>query len=226
MFDPNVLGNILPVTVVYINHLLEPYADALSHADSIESLIPWIQQVDPEKAQELISDFEGRDLENCKTIILYDLALYLDPSNDNGEYRTPWDIAEYRSEDGIRLFGAPSKTLPVIVTYGNNAYQHEFTEEFTYGVLVALDNNPNFRVSLFGYVLSRDDLDFIFVVNNENDADQKYVVNHNNEIIAFNSNEFIQGVMTAAEWIGVDAHNIVNDLRYIDGSYNVTRYNF
>ena len=32
--------------------------------------------------------------------------------------------------------------------------------------------------------------------------------------------------MTAAEWIGVDPHNIVNDLRYVDGSYNVTRYNF
>ena len=223
MFDPNVLGNIHPLTVVYINHLLQPYVDVLSQADSVESLIPWIQQVDPEDAPELIEGFKDKDLEDCKNDILYDLASYLDPSV---EYRTPWDIATYRSEEAIRLFGEPSKTLPVVVTYGNNAYQHEFTEEMTYGVLVALDGNPNLSVSLFGYVLSRDDLDFIFVINNENEADQKYVVNHNNEIIAFESNEFIQGVMTAAEWIGVDPHNIVNDLRYVDGSYNVTRYNF
>jgi len=155
-----------------------------------------------------------------------DLAKLLESKRSIEEYRTPWDIASEKSGEAIRLFGAPSKTIPIVVTYGNNAYQYEFTEEMTYGVLVALEDNPNFTITLFEYVLSRKDLDFLFLINNEDEADQKYVVNNGNKIIAFNTTDFIQGVMTASEWIGVDPHNIVNDLRFIDKNHNITRYNF
>ena len=211
MFDPSVFGYILPMTINYINHLLQPYADALSHANSVESLIPWIQQVDPQNAPNIINSFGEETLEDCKSFILSDLAAYLDSNSPIEEYRTPWDIATYRSKEAIRLFGEPSKTLPVVVTYGNNAYQHEFTEEMTYGVLVALDGNPNLSVSLFGYVLSRDDLDFLFLIENLNKPDQKYVVNHNNKLITFKHDEFIQRDTNPAAWIEVNPHNIVND---------------
>ena len=224
MFDPNVLGNIHPLTVVYINHLLQPYVEALSQADSVESLIPWIEQVDPENAPEIISGFEGKELEDCKNDILYDLASNLNVGGE--DYKTPWDISSSLNEKAIRLFGQSSTELPIIITTGDNSFQHELSQELTYGILVALNNNPNFSVSLFGHELSRDEFDFIYVKNNDEETRERFVVNHNGQLIAFGTNEFIQGVITAADWLDVDPHTLVTDLRYVDGDYNVTRYNF
>jgi len=51
MFDIEVLGYVHPMTVAYVNHLLQPYIDSLSHIDSIESLNNWIEQIEPEKGR-------------------------------------------------------------------------------------------------------------------------------------------------------------------------------
>lgn len=211
-----------PIINVFIQHLLQPYRDVLAPADSKESLIEWVQAVLPEHHEDIIANLGDLDLEQTKIQILHELEQYL--VLEGG--RTPWDISSNRNEISERLFGPKSDTLPVHIVHGENIFQHDLTEELTYGILIGLVNSPDFAVYFFGIPLDHSQLDERYVVQDEQLAAGNFAVNYGDSIITFTTPQFIQGVVTASEWVNTDPHTIVTNLRQLDENLVVTPLTF
>lgn len=213
-----------PLTGAYVKSLLQPYHDALMAADSKESLIPWVRDVVPAHAEELIDQMTDLSLEETKLYILQHLLFYLDAE----EGRSAWDINEYRDDEAARLFGPSGKTLPVIVTIGGADFVHELTEELTYGLLVGLSDTLGITISMFGVPLDRNQPEFdpIHVVIDQDQTSERFVVDHGNESIVFTTPDFVQGIITAAQWTNSDPHTIITNLRQVDGNFVETPLNF
>lgn len=198
------------VTAAYLCQLLQPYHDALIPADSIEQLTAWIPAVLPESSEELNAVVtDSGDVTQGKLIILQTLANVLVlPDNTTA---TPWYISENKNEIAVRLFGPASDTVSVIVTTGTDSFQHELTEELTYGILVGIEGIPNFILSVAGVVITRDDLAFKYTISEDTPV-SRYAVTVRENVVYFNTPDFVQGAITSCGWIGVDPHTIITSL--------------
>lgn len=203
-----------PIIAAYLRQFLKPYHDVLAAAETIESLTDWVQQVLPESSEELNAVIiQNGDVELGKVIILQTLANTL----ANPEYiiGTPWDISSNRNEIAVRLFGPSTSEIPIVVTHGNNMFVHELTEELAYGILIGLMGFPDFILSINGVPLSHEDLDQTFIEDDET-IKSNYRALINGMTINFDTNEFIQGIITACDWTGANPHSIVTSLVQIN----------
>lgn len=145
---------------------------------------------------------------------------------------TPWDLAKYRNEELTHLFGPGTDRLTVIININNNQYQeatalappnkeplalyqHVLTEEFTYGLIISLQDTKDFSLFLLGDVLD-DILDENVLENRFTDREQerysRFVATTTYKQIFFDTPDFIQGVITGAQWRNVDPHTIITKL--------------
>lgn len=133
----------------------------------------------------------------------------------------PWDIQKVITNSGElpEIFGVrqTDKYLPVTVELvQGNPFIHELTEIFFGGLLLfSAVSGSSFNISMFGVPFLTD-----YILNGNN-----RFVNLNGGIyrveiagsdIYFNSNEFMQGFITGASWIGVDHHLYWKDLTELD----------
>jgi len=215
----------IPVTAAYLRQLLQPYHDALAAAQTLEELTEWVPLVLPESSEELNTVIlQNGDVEFGKIIILQTLANVLVlPDNVTA---TPWSIAENMNEIAVRLFGPSSNTISVIVSTVSNSFQHELTEELTYGLLVGIEGNTEFLVSIAGVEITRGDLAFKHMISEDTPV-YRYGAIIRGDTIFFNTPDFIQGVITSCEWIGLGPNTIITSLMEFepDGSERFLNFN-
>ena len=208
-----------PATSAYLKFLLKPYHDALSVADSISALNEWIPLVLPESSEALIEAIADLDVEQAKLVILETFASTLVTPYDTSS--TPWDLNN-RSKLAERLFGPSSDTVPVLVQTENNQFLHELTLDQTYGILIGLNDSPSFQLYISDVPITSDDYLEIF----NSSIAPSYVATINGEEYFFGDNQFVQGVITAAEWLDIDPHTIITDLIDADEYGNKTPLTF
>jgi len=194
-----------PETSSYLKSLLQPYQEALSVADSIEALNEWIPLVLPESSEALIDAISNLDIEHAKLLILETLASVLVLPDDTSA--DPWDLNN-RDEIGVRLFGPSSDTVPVLVQTENNQFLHELTLDQTYGILIGLNDSPSFQLYISGVPITSEN----YLERFNSSVDPSYIAIINGEEYYFINNGFVQGVITAADWLDIDPHTIITEL--------------
>lgn len=133
---------------------------------------------------------------------------------------TPWTLELVKQQADLRLLLNESRTtLPIRVVCGNNQYIHELTEEFMFGILTVLRDEP-----LFSFYFE----DTIKIVNNDtipitiDDLIDNYIGEHNQmkytatvrqQTVKFNTPIFVQGIITAAGWLNKSPYDYISDLK-------------
>lgn len=205
-----------PATSGFLRHLLQPYHDALEHADSIESLTGWIPAILPESAEEINNTISDMEVNDAKNYILASLASVLGDPNDTS--LTPWDISRNRNELSLRLFGEPSDTVPVTVVTHNGSYIHEMTQELANGILKAISTTPG-----FSFYVNDGELDHSIFVPKEHG---KYSFSISGQQFFFDTIDFAQGAITGILWIEADPHTIITELSEINDDGTITPLEF
>lgn len=126
---------------------------------------------------------------------------------------TPWDLAKYRNEELTRLFGQSMNELNIsVIDRSKNFFQHSLGEEIVYGILVGLEGRKDFKLLFLNNTLKLEDFTAKYSY-----AHSKYNVITNTNLYPFMTPDFIQGINTAALWLGVDPHTIIRTLKDRDG---------
>lgn len=219
-YDPEI--KVSPFTQTYVNLLVKPYIDALSHANSKEGLLEWLPLVFEADYLEDTLDAvtNAEDLETARNEIVNIMieSLIDEAGQTAGEVITPWDIANARDPQLTKLFGGPSKLLPVNVTVGPNVYTHNLSQDFVYGILNVLVDNKHFNITLNGTQIPLEEIKLNYIAPKDDGVAYKAVLPQG--AVFFNSPDVIQGVMTAAQWINTDAHTFVKELNgFINGKW-------
>jgi len=115
------------------------------------------------------------------------------------------------------LFGPSSNTVSVTISTVSNSFQHELTEELTYGLLVGIDGNSNTELffSIAGVEITRGDLDFKYMISEDTPV-YKYGAIIRGDTIFFNTSDFILGVITYCECIGLVPNTIITSYMQFD----------
>lgn len=198
-----------PLSAHYLDYLVADYKEVIDGADDIEVLADWIPQVlpdDPELDQ-IIDNISLVDVETAKSMILYILkskvlALVLDEP-----HISPWVLSNARDKTCTRLFGAPEEKLEIVIHKGEKKYKHMLTEDFTYGLVVAL-HKSKFEVSLYGAVITIDMLPQCYLLR-EAHGTKVYKVCYVKSVYYFKTPKFLQGLKTGAEWLEQDVSKLV-----------------
>ena len=208
-----------PATAAYLRILLKPYHDAIAVAESLIDLITWVPQVIPEMAQQINPAIEtAANVTEGKLIILQTLGYLL--VSENNPTPTPWDIAGYRNDISLRLFGGATNTVPIIVTNGPNSFRHEMTEELAYGIIVGLEQTQWFTLSIDDAVL--DEEAFHDKFTNANRPDIVFIALANSKWIYFMTPDFVQGVITSTStWTQRDPHVVITELYQVTADGNI-----
>lgn len=234
----NILKNstLHPTSIAYIRSLISPFAEVISGAITVQSIIEWIPQVLPGliSIEEINNDMkelnkikggitEGPDFVQIaissviKQLIIKLLAgLEFDVKFHKGDnIILPWDIQDHTYNNpvlqeklGIVRF---NDKLPVRINIDRNIYDHQFNEEFTMGLLLySLVAQKPFKIIMFDVDLSND-----YFLNPQGNRYTKFCSNArrtefsviiSNVTYCFLSASFIQGFSTGASWYNEDHH--------------------
>lgn len=219
--DDKIILSIL--TDAYVDSLIGPYVDALEQADSKEGLLQWLPLVfDGEYLENILPVVDKtEDVDAARNAIIHFMkdALINKAQATAGKFLTPWDIALARDTQLEKLFGEAVKELPIQVTVGPNVYTHKLSQDIVFGILLILDNNEQFTITLNGNRVHLEELQLKY--NNLKDAEGvAYKATLLQGSVFFNSPDVVQGIMTAAQWIKADPHTLVKDLNgFMDGNW-------
>jgi len=231
-----------PTSIAYIQSLLSPYAQVLDQASSVNHIIDWLPKalpglIDIKSLNTPIEDLsrlkgglnDGPEfVQLAKSIIIDKLIsrLIISVNDDILFYKgdnmiLPWDILESTSfDDTLRerlgiLKGQQS--LPVQIIIENIIHNHEFTEEFTMGLLLySLVSQKPLQILLFGIPLNND-----YFLNPNGNRYTKFCHNARRteySIIiggvnyCFITIGFIHGFITGASWYNDDHHRYWSNL--------------
>ena len=198
------------ITEKFIDTLIEPYMSEINNATTTEELIDWIPQAFKGpyigNALETINQesLESNDLEAVKTEIrdVFQTKLGF---NENNELRNPWEIVDLLPELGHGMFDLPQ--IIITVKVGPNSYEHPMSRELCYGVLFGLNNNPNILLFLYDQPITMDSgADFLIL------DEKTYIAKVHNQKLGFNDSSFIQGIVTASEWLNISAKTVITEL--------------
>lgn len=234
-------SDIVPrATFAYISHEIQPYIDTLNNVTTVNGVIEWIKQVfGGDYADYKIDLIRNRldrmgyghlsDVDKAKHIASLSLInilmegffrrdisdVYLEPYGlfFSEPMITPWDLANNRIEEAIQLFGQPTDVLSMTVTVNGNNFTHELTRELAIGILAGAQEEDDIIISFNGIPLERDRfLESLYTNNVSPDVlDYEYSVKVYDLSYGFNTPDFMQGVLTAANWLDVDINDIIID---------------
>ncbi|CAH6419783.1 Hypothetical protein HVR_LOCUS862 [uncultured virus] len=225
-------------TRTYIRSLILPYIEALDAAATIDQILDWIYQVFPvEIFNKLLKDIQNIEtikrtdkLDAAKTLIVLELIGILTRGTYENEELfirnfmtgfdiTPWMISKYRTELAQRLFGPASSVLPITVTVNGNSLEHEVNEEFAAG-LVSVFSSPEWvpnttqnNVKFMNIELQER---YTFNINLSQDNKKRnpnYTVTIDLIDYVFDTPDFMQGVLTAIDWLGLDKGEVIQNFR-------------
>lgn len=217
------------VTDDYVNSLLQPYRDALAAATTVDAILQWIPAVVPEVSEQIIPvvstivDVEAAKVFTIGTFKSMLVRGVIDVIHSDIDDLTPWDLAENRNKMLIRLFGADAQQLPITVVVVDKAYAHVLSEEFAYGLSVGLSGVPGFGLFLNTSQITPDV--FAGKYNNlaarQSDLAARYSATIGDINYQFRTPDFVQGIQTAAQWRGVNAHTLITKLSQLQGTTEV-----
>lgn len=140
---------------------------------------------------------------------------------------TPWDLAKFRNTELTHLFGPANDKLTIIISMSNQNYEYDVTEEFAYGLLLGFHDVHDFSLFLMDLPLYKYDLENRFIDRNRYDYNYIAIVSDMidgvriNREVFFDTLDFIQGVMTGAQWTNVDPHSIIRNLVQINNGIKI-----
>lgn len=200
-------------TESYVEFLIFPYRAAIETVYSIAELKQLVPLVFHGLSQELITELNlMTNVDDAKNYIINRLKhVLVRSSSEETDYQpnnlTPWDLRKFRDEPMTRLFGQRADKLPIKVVIGQSTFDHLLTEEQTFGIVVGLENIPNFTFSLENIPIN------IGTFIKHREFDFNYVATVNGTEYGFDSPDFIQGVSTAALWTNRDVHTLVTSIQ-------------
>lgn len=214
-----------------------PMAFLPEHSHSISSNIERLPELYIANKQ------DTRVLTSVKnTIIKYLLTELIELSWDIVDYEgeryiiLPWDIlrAITDSVELAEMFGVTPKevTFPVTVTIGRNQYVYNVCQDLVMGILLFSGIiGVDFELTLLGIRLypgleqfcnPNDPCSFRYLFNRNYQTN--YQVTVNNITYWFDIAEFMQGIVTAAQWANIDHHRYWNNL--LEYYYDIHRQEF
>ena len=208
------------VSKAYIETVIYPYTEVLEPANFNE-IIKWLPEVFnyddvDEIVNNILQDFDDNFDDNSKaesaksTILNFIRANWLKLLEVPEDYDiTPWDLSGTRDQQIEQLIGPAEESLEIEVKIGPNKYSHVVTEELAYGLLLALDGHLEYLILMNGYELNINDICHKY--QRETGVNFNYSANVNGYDVVFDSEDLIQGVVTAASWINVDPHDIITN---------------
>lgn len=138
----------------------------------------------------------------------------------------PWDVLKAIRDDPefsvVFKITPQDTTLPVTVTLKGVNTNRNMSVELAMGILLFANTIRlvNYELSMFGIRLSYyelldpDDLRSLrYITDNFNRLKRPFTVDIGNVIYGFMTPEFMQGIVTGANWVGVDHHPYWKDLR-------------
>lgn len=230
----------------YMNILLKPYAEALNQININDGagifviLKQWINRNIPDEYKpDLLNVLDNNNelvvgllsapepyffINAIKSQILAVLGyLLIDYINKNINYNiiTPWDLAKYRNTGLIKLFGNPIDKLSIILRINGEDYQNDSSEEYILGLLLTFQNYfdiYNVHILFMNDEIGLQSLLNKYITNGNYYADISTVPDYK---IYFNSIDFIQGITTGSNMLGIDPHTIITSLYIIndEGKY-------
>jgi len=211
--EDNILNN---VTTSYVHMMVKSYEDALISINRLQLLHQWIklnfQGKNSSNLQNIINKEESLSAAK-KVIIKYIRDELIIEAKKRGtlaeKLLTPWDFAISRNEMLINLFGLPSNTIPVTVIVGNNKYMHMLSQDFTFGLLAILNNNPQYQFLINDIPLTFLDLKDRYLYKEK--CAYKYRATLFSGDFIFNSADVIQGAITAAKWSNLNPHTLIKN---------------
>jgi hypothetical protein len=157
-------------------------------------------------------------------------------STTSGEFEyenftlTPWEIVEAISDGAGGLpdfFGTqvqhPPFRLPVSVRVHGNTFTHELTMDLAMGMLLlAQTARVNLEMTIYGepltyFIEGQDDLYLRYGDEATEDESNIRMVGSPRRYYFFGT-DFLQGIKTAAEWLGLDHHDYWDSFQDGDGT--------
>lgn len=133
---------------------------------------------------------------------------------------TPWTIELAKETANLTsLLGPVRNTLLIIVTVnGTNNYTHQCTEELICGILSISSSSNNFTFRMAdiddpSYLLHLEDLS----PNEEITTNSRYtslIIGDISRVYSSNTIDFIRGAITACQWLNLDPHKHIKDIKY------------
>ncbi len=208
-------GKFTSEAVRYIRELVRPFITNINRLQNEEEIIAYSNTI-PYR-----NNYRGI---NTKEKVLYsilDLILWDNEIDERGVYHNnpivdPWDIYDYiNRRDILRVFFNPPPVL-VDVTLNNQTFRLSLNRDQVLGIMAVYRylHLPH-PFSMYGLPLKNE-------VNTVNDMAlsehiQKplgyYYVNVGTDEYVFENTSFFQGLLTGAQWNGLDPHTFITNLR-------------
>lgn len=202
------------LTHAYVETMMKPYINVLMNAGTKEALLAWVPLVFQDSMLETIQGAinQATDIETSRNeVIRIMVAEWFTLANVRArKIITPWDLAGARDDQLTKLLGPASLTIPVMVTVGANVYTHDLSQDFMFGIMNVLADNPQFRFSIGDKPITIEDIHPNYTIS-EDDDKTHYIASLPRGSFAFTSPDVVQGIMTAAQWTNTDGHTFIKD---------------
>jgi len=147
---------------------------------------------------------------------------YYEVRNRVGPNFTPWDFASKRKDIYRSIFGPLTNTINVKLEESATHISTviNISEEQAAGILLTLPDRMKFKLKIRDAEISKQDFEKYILNYRFNmypgPGEPSYTVDIRNSTFVFSTPEFIQGALTAIQWIGQDQNQIIKDLRHYD----------
>lgn len=204
----------------YINGYIDQFNTVLQQADSVPSLVQWTELIFTGQYLNDIKDLLAtiNNVDEARSFILDYIRQLLPTEN----IISPWQLASTRNDINQSFFGPATEQLPIFVTVGPNIYNHLLTQDFCFGILLAISDQQQLILSINNTPIVLNDL--LPLYNTEKQS--KYSCDSSVGPIFFDSIDFITGLITGAQWIDVDAHKFIANLRSFENGQDGIHLNF
>lgn len=230
--------------LAYVRALLDPLERELLQMNDIPEMTVWVERTLPSNLAKHANPILMQEVQagnGQKHAFISEFLRYIareileaaghEAINSSSRQILPWDVrtAIYRDSDLNQIFPGNEYTLPVQVKISGQIFNHEMSHDLAAGILdfieVLEQSNtqvPPVEITIFGgdlsqhfnqYFLDEDGFD----IEENRGANGEYVMYlAGRGQLRFNSLEYLQGMSTAAQWMGADIHDWVSELGQYD----------
>jgi len=223
-------------TLAYIRALLDPWEQELRQLDNVPEMSSWLDHALPEgyddelkpnadEPQAFIYDF----LSNLAQKLFMEADVYV-KSTFQSRQVLPWDVRAtiFYDVDLLQLFPGDEYTLPVQISINRRTFDHQISRALAGGILdfyyfLRQDGRviSPLVISIFGEPLretfNRGYIDRGQLYEETRGIYGPYMMTFRNHgTLRFDSLDYLQGMITAAQWLGTDIYYYVSDLMVYD----------
>jgi hypothetical protein len=219
-------------TDAYLAELVQPYAEAIKDAVTIDKLVEWCNSVIPEDVRDsLVEALPEMEVDDAKLAIVQYIKDYITEvykAYFPNTVVTPWTVAENRPPEVEKLLAHVdvSDTLPVTVTVGKKEYVHEMHEETFVGLMVVGNVKKGYSLTMLDTPADQSILEKYNYNETIPMEDEEYMGTVGDKVYHFKSTKFVKGVVTGAEWTKTKSQDLFKDLYQVhcDGEPTLLEY--